>query len=43
MTLSKVKCFLLDMDGTFYLGGRILAQRAILSKAAGRHGAFRSA
>ena len=24
MTLSKVKCFLLDMDGTFYLGGRII-------------------
>ena len=24
MTLSDVKCFLLDMDGTFYLGDRIL-------------------
>ena len=24
MTLSDVKCFLLDMDGTFYLGGQLI-------------------
>ena len=24
MTLSEIKCFLLDMDGTFYLGGRLI-------------------
>ena len=24
MTLNDVKCFLLDMDGTFYLGGNII-------------------
>ena len=24
MNLSDVKCFLLDMDGTFYLGGQLI-------------------
>jgi len=24
MTLQDVKCFLLDMDGTFYLGGELI-------------------
>ena len=24
MTLNDVKCFLLDMDGTFYLGGELI-------------------
>ena len=24
MTLTDIKCFLLDMDGTFYLGGRLI-------------------
>lgn len=40
--LSGIRCFLLDMDGTFYLGDRIIPGRTGISGCAGENGAHRA-